>query len=212
MLTHLKDHFDNAIVVTNCRAASRQEAKINKLSLQNFRKALSCTSPLKKASYLWKHVYLTVTNFKIYTLNKRGPIVIIEDDIDDQEVLSDIFKELDYKNELIFFGDSVQALEYLTDTEVEPFLVLSDINMPKLNGMELREKIHNNEDLRLKSIPYLFFSTSAEQKHVIDAYSRSIQGFFIKPSNYDKLKKIIVKIVEYWQECESPNYIKNAQQ
>ncbi len=38
-----------------------------------------------------------------------------------------------------------------------------------------------------------------------------IQGFFIKPSNYDKLKKMIVKIVEYWQECESPNYIKNAQ-
>ena len=145
-------------------------------------------------------------------MNKHGPIVIIEDDIDDQEVLSDIFKELDYNNKLIFFADSVQALEYLTDTDIEPFLVLSDINMPKLNGMELREKIHNNEDLRLKSIPYLFFSTSAEQKHVIDAYSRSIQRFFVKPNNIDKLKNVIVKIVEYWQECESPNYIKNAQQ
>jgi len=145
-------------------------------------------------------------------MNKHGPIVIIEDDIDDQEILSDIFKELDYNNKLIFFADSEQALEYLTDTDIEPFLVLSDINMPKLNGMELREKIHNNEDLRLKSIPYLFFSTSAEQKHVIDAYSRSIQGFFVKPNNIDKLKNVIVKIVEYWQECESPNYIKNAQQ
>jgi CheY-like chemotaxis protein len=144
-------------------------------------------------------------------MNKHGPIVIIEDDLDDQHILDDIFKELNYKNELIFFGDSLKALEYLTDTDIEPFLVLSDINMPKLNGMELREKIHNNEDLRLKSIPYLFFSTSAEQRHVIDAYSRSIQGFFVKPSNYDKLKTIMVKIVEYWQECESPNYIKNAQ-
>ena len=144
-------------------------------------------------------------------MNKRGPIVIIEDDVDDQEILSDIFKELDYNNKLIFFADSVQALEYLTDTDIEPFLVLSDINMPKLNGMELREKIHNNEDLRLKSIPYLFFSTSAEQKHVIDAYSRSIQGFFVKPQSYDKLKTMLVKIVEYWQECQSPNYIKNAQ-
>jgi len=64
----------------------------------------------------------------------------------------------------------------------------------------------------MKSIPYLFFSTSAEQKHVIDAYSRSIQGFFIKPNNFDKLKSTIKKIVEYWQECESPNYIKNVQQ
>ena len=148
---------------------------------------------------------------KICTMNKRGPIIIIEDDTDDQDILADIFKELNYDNKLIFFGDSLQALQYLIDTDIEPFLVLSDINMPKLNGMELREKVHNNEDLRLKSIPYLFFSTSAEQKHVIDAYSRSIQGFFVKPNNYDKLKKVIVKIVEYWQECESPNYIKNAQ-
>ena len=144
-------------------------------------------------------------------MNKTGPIVIIEDDIDDQDILIDIFKELNYDNKPIFFTDSLLALEYLTDTDIEPFLVLSDINMPKLNGMELREKVHNNEDLRLKSIPYLFFSTSAEQRHVIDAYSRSIQGFFVKPSNYDKLKMVIVKIVEYWQECESPNYIKNAQ-
>src|SRR4030095_11891249 len=145
-------------------------------------------------------------------MNKRGPIIIIEDDIDDQDILADIFKELNYKNKLIFFGDSLQALEYLTDTEIEPFLVLSDINMPKLNGMELREKIHNNEDLRLKSIPYLFFSTSAEKKHVIDAYPSAIRVFFVKPHSYDKLKKTIVKIVEYWQECESPKYIKNVQQ
>ena len=84
-------------------------------------------------------------------MNKTGPIVIIEDDIDDQDILTEIFKELNYENELIFFSDSVLALEYLTDTAVEPFLVLSDINMPKLNGMELRDKIHNNEDLRMKS-------------------------------------------------------------
>lgn len=144
-------------------------------------------------------------------MNKTGPIIIIEDDIDDQEVLEDIFKELNYENKLIFFGDSEEALNYLIETSIEPFLVISDINMPKLSGLELREKVINNEDLRLKSIPYLFFSTSAEQKHVIDAYSRSIQGFFIKPGRYEKLKHMMMKIVEYWQECESPNYIKNAQ-
>ena len=144
-------------------------------------------------------------------MNKTGPIIIIEDDIDDQEILEDIFRELNYLNKLIFFGDSQEALDFLIQTEIEPFLVISDINMPKLSGLELREKVINNEDLRLKSIPYLFFSTSAEQKHVIDAYSRSIQGFFIKPKSYDELKQMMMKIVEYWQECESPNYIKNAQ-
>lgn len=145
-------------------------------------------------------------------MNKTGPIIIIEDDLDDQSILTDIFNELNYGNEIVFFGDSVEALQYLVNTEIEPFLVLSDINMPKLSGIELREKVHNNEDLRLKSIPYLFFSTSAEQKHVIDAYSRSIQGFFVKPRTYEKLKRVITIIVEYWQECESPNYIKGVQQ
>ncbi|TVR35837.1 MAG: response regulator [Balneolaceae bacterium] len=144
-------------------------------------------------------------------MNKTGAIVIIEDDTEDQIILNEIFEELNYDNQIIFFKDSEEALEFLQNTKIEPFLVLSDINMPKLNGMELREKIHNNEDLRRKSIPYLFFSTSAEQKHVVDAYSRSIQGFFIKSNNYEKTKNTIVKIVEYWQECESPHYIKHAQ-
>lgn len=144
-------------------------------------------------------------------MNKNGPIVIIEDDLDDQEILVEIFKEMDYGNDIVFFTDGEQALQYLTDTAIEPFLILSDINMPKLNGLELREKVHNNEDLRLKSIPYLFFTTSAEQKHVIDAYSRSIQGFFVKPDSVGRLKDTLSKIVDYWKECVSPNYIKNAQ-
>ena len=141
-------------------------------------------------------------------MNKGGPIIIIEDDLDDQEILTDIFKELDYENEIVFFMDGELALEYLVNSAIEPFIIFSDINMPKLNGVELREKVHNNEDLRLKSIPYLFFTTSAEQKHVVDAYSKSIQGFFIKPTSYENLKRTIKIIVEYWQECVSPNYIK----
>ena len=141
-------------------------------------------------------------------MNKGGPIIIIEDDIDDQELLSDVFKELDFRNEIIFFGDSQKALDFLIDTEIEPFIIFSDINMPKLTGSELREKVHNNEDLRLKSIPYLFFTTGAEQKAVIEAYSKSIQGFFIKPSTYNGLKRVIRIIIEYWQECVSPDYVK----
>lgn len=141
-------------------------------------------------------------------MNKTGPIIIIEDDLDDQETLTDVFKTLNYSNEIIFFSDGEKALDYLVNTEIEPFIIFSDINMPRLNGVELREKVHNNEDLRIKSIPYLFFTTSAEQKYVIDAYSKSIQGFFVKPSSYEALKKTIRTIVEYWQECVSPNYIK----
>ena len=141
-------------------------------------------------------------------MNKGGPIIIIEDDLDDQEIFSDVFQDLEIKNEILFFSDGEKALEYLTNTDVEPFIIFSDINMPKLSGMDLREQIHENEDLRIKSIPYLFFTTSAEQKHVIDAYSKSIQGFFVKPTSYREIKETIKIIVDYWVKCVSPNYVK----
>ncbi|MCC9064956.1 response regulator [Flavobacterium piscisymbiosum] len=141
-------------------------------------------------------------------MNKRGPIVIIEDDIDDQEFLGQAFDKLQYPNEIIFFADGEQALQYLTETSIEPFIIFSDINMPKLNGIELRSKVHENEDLRMKSIPFLFFSTAAEQQHVVEAYSKSVRGFFIKPFDFNQMVVMIKNIVEYWQSCVSPNYVK----
>ena len=141
-------------------------------------------------------------------MNKKGPIIIIEDDEDDQLLLTQVFKQITAINELIFFEDPEEALTYLTSSDVEPFIVLSDINMPKLSGLELREKVHANESLRLKCIPYLFFTTSAEQQHVIDAYSKSVQGFFVKPASLDKLEQMMRKIIDYWQECTSPDYVR----
>lgn len=141
-------------------------------------------------------------------MNKSGPIIIIEDDLDDQQFLAEVFEQLQYPNDIIFFGDGEQALNYLTATTIEPFIIFSDINMPKLNGIDLRAKVHENEDLRMKSIPYLFFSTTAEQRHVIDAYSKSVQGFFVKPSDFSEMKAMVKNIVEYWHNCVSPNYIK----
>lgn len=141
-------------------------------------------------------------------MNKNGPLIIIEDDIDDQEIFGEIFKELDYKNEVIFFNDGQQALAYMRESPIEPFIVFSDINMPKLSGMELRNQVHENEDIRLKTIPYLFFTTAAAQEDVINAYSKSIQGFFVKPSSYNELRDTLKVIVEYWKKCVSPNYVK----
>jgi len=141
-------------------------------------------------------------------MNKNGSIIIIEDDLDDQALLAEVFNELKYKNEVLYFNDGVLAYDHLVNNHIEPFIVISDINLPKLNGMELREKIHNNEDLRLKCTPYLFFTTSSEQQHVIDAYSKSVQGFFVKPNSFDELKRSMKLIIDYWKECVSPNYVK----
>ena len=138
-------------------------------------------------------------------MNKNGPIIVIEDDIDDQDILTEIFKKLNYANKIIFFTDGNAALELLNKSDVQPFLILSDINMPRINGFELRSKIFTNEQLQTKCIPYLFFTTGANKKAVIDAYAMSVQGFFVKPPSIEALEQTIKKIVEYWKECIAPS-------
>ena len=139
-------------------------------------------------------------------MNKTGPIIVIEDDIDDKELLEEIFVKLGYINKIIFFADGNEALEFLNKTEEPPFLILSDINMPKINGFELRNKVFTNEQLHIKCIPYLFFTTGATKQSVIDAYAMTVQGFFVKPNSVQDLENTIKTIVEYWQKCIAPSH------
>lgn len=144
-------------------------------------------------------------NQKEIIISKNGPIIIIEDDVDDQEFLTEIFRKLNYQNQIMFFYDGQEALDHISISEDLPFLILSDINLPKLNGFELREKLKTDSKLSNKCIPYLFFSTAANQKSVIDAYSKSVQGFFIKNNSMVELEKTIKAIMEYWRRCAAPN-------
>jgi len=138
-------------------------------------------------------------------MNKTGPIIIIEDDMDDQRLLEMIFQKLQYVNEIVYFADGIEALAYLNKTDVQPFLILSDVNMPRINGFELRNRVFTNEQLQTKCIPYLFFTTSADKTSVVKAYAMSVQGFFVKPDSLQALENSIRKIVEYWQECIAPS-------
>lgn len=142
-------------------------------------------------------------------ISKNGPIIIIEDDVDDQEFLTEVFQKLNYGNKIVFFFDGQEALDYINKTDDPPFLILSDINMPKLDGFALRAKLRTDEKLSNKCIPYLFFSTAANQKTVIDAYSQSVQGFFVKQNSLVELEKTIRAIMEYWRRCAAPNDFKN---
>lgn len=137
-------------------------------------------------------------------MRKSGPIIIIDDDLEDQQILGEIFKNLNVSNKIIFFTDGNDALEYLTHTEDQPLLILSDINMPRIDGFEVRSQIWRNENLKLKFIPYLFFTTSVDKKAVQDAYNMSVQGFFVKPTTMVDMQNSLKKILDYWQECYSP--------
>jgi CheY-like chemotaxis protein len=138
-------------------------------------------------------------------MNNKGPIIIIEDDADDQDLLKLVFEKLGYPNKIKFFSDGEEALDYLNRTDIIPFLILSDINMPRLDGFALRNKVKMDAKLQVKCIPYLFFSTASSQRAVIDAYSVSVQGFFIKQNTLEELTKTISVIMEYWLRCAAPN-------
>jgi CheY-like chemotaxis protein len=142
---------------------------------------------------------------KQFLFDKDGPIIIIEDDSDDQFLLGEVFQKLNYQNKIIFFSDGEKALDYLNTMSDAPFIILSDINLPKLDGIALRKKLKNDAKLSNKCIPYLFFSTAVNQKTVIDAYSQSVQGFFVKQSSMIELEKTISAIMEYWRRCAAPN-------
>lgn len=133
-------------------------------------------------------------------MKKHRDILVIEDDEDDRDILQEIFRDLGYKNKIIFFADSTEALEYLRRPEIEPFIVISDINMPKLGGFELRNIILNEELFMDKDIPYIFISNAQDEYSIREANKLGIQGYIHKGTDYNKYKEKIRGLIDYWKE------------
>ncbi|MBF6607902.1 MAG: response regulator [Flavobacterium sp.] len=138
-------------------------------------------------------------------MNHDGPIIIIEDDEDDQEILKEIFDKIDNPNKVLFFSDAIKALDFLTSNEgTPPFLIISDMNLPQVGGLELRSILRKHENIGLRCVPYLFFTTSAGYRDLVAAYSDSVQGFFIKPSSMSELERLLQRILHYWKDNKPP--------
>lgn len=137
-------------------------------------------------------------------MNRRGEIIVIDDDIDDREIMGELLSSLGYSDNVVLISDSEQALEYLKNMTDKPFMVISDINMPKMNGYQLRDKVLEDAELAEKCIPYLFFTTSGSPETVSSAYKKSVHGFFQKINDYKTFKEALKKIIEYWQIADTP--------
>jgi CheY-like chemotaxis protein len=137
---------------------------------------------------------------------KSGPVIILEDDIDDQELLESIFRELNVKNKLIWFTIPGEAFNYLKTTSDQPFIIFCDVNLPMETGINFKKRIDDDPHLRKKSIPFVFYSTSVDQKTVNEAYTKmTVQGFFQKGNSFEEIKKTIRLIIDYWMLCKHPN-------
>jgi len=134
-----------------------------------------------------------------------GPIILIDDDEDDHEVFKAVCESLGVCDNLIHFDNGFDVLKFLKSSDETPFAILCDINMPRMNGMELRQIINDDPYLKRKSVPFIFFSTSASAEQVRKAYELTVQGFFIKGSSFKETEAKFRRILEYWIDSKHPN-------
>jgi CheY-like chemotaxis protein len=137
-------------------------------------------------------------------MRTTGEIIIIEDDKDDIVLLQDIFESLGCANKITFIEDPMDAVPYLSNPEVKPFIIISDINMPKMSGFELREEILKNDEISVKCVPYIFLSTSKSPENVLRAYGCHAQGYFKKENDFTLFRTVIQNILEYWRTSLTP--------
>ncbi len=139
---------------------------------------------------------------------KSHPIILVEDDADDIAILKEVLAELHLPYEIIWFKNCIEAWQYLATTSDSPFVILCDINLPLQNGIEFKRQIDENPVLRRKSIPFIFYSTSASQKLVTEAYTQlTVQGFFKKEYDFEAIKNQMRIIMAYWAICKHPNTV-----
>ena len=133
-----------------------------------------------------------------------SPIYIVDDDKDDQDIVKDAVRELGLTNELKFFMTAEEILKELKSKKEVPFIIISDINLPRMDGFELRKKILREADITDKSIPFIFWSTTTSEAQIKKAYDLSAHGFFLKGRTYKELKDGLEEIVRYWSKSLAP--------
>jgi CheY-like chemotaxis protein len=137
-------------------------------------------------------------------MNTTAPIYIVDDDADEEDLIKEAFEELRISHPLRFFRTPDDLLQVLKKKGEVPFIIISDVNLPRMDGFQLREKVLKESSIKDKSIPYIFWSTSASEAQIKKAYDLSVHGFFLKGRTYKELKKIIQEMIAYWTDSLAP--------
>ena len=114
-------------------------------------------------------------------MSKTGPIIIVDDDEEDQEMAREIIRDLGYSNKVVTFSSCEEAYNYLVaNISTSFFIIICDINLPRMNGIELKRKVDSNDALRKSAIPFVYYSTSGN-KHIIEkAYQIWCRDFSLR--------------------------------
>ncbi len=123
-------------------------------------------------------------------------IVLADDDPDEQLLVQEAFGENCSCVKLHFVNDGLELLDYLKEVVILPGLILLDINMPKVGGLEALKYIKTNP--KLINIPVIIFTTSNNKELILNSYCVGANSFINKPDSFDKLVDIIDTVSKYW--------------
>ncbi len=132
------------------------------------------------------------------------PILLVEDDTVDAMTVRRAFRDLNMTNLLAHAVNGEEALALLQKgTGDKPCLILLDLNMPKMNGIEFLEII--KADAGLKRIPVVVLTTSSEERDIVESFRLSVAGYIIKPVDYLNFVEVVRTINLYWTLSEMPD-------
>ena len=128
---------------------------------------------------------------------KKGlKVMLIEDDMIEVMKLNRTISKLKLEHKIIEANNGEEALNLLSHKDNLPNLILLDLNMPKINGIEFLSTLKNDENL--KHIPTVILTTSSNQKDLDECFKIGVSGYVLKPLKYEVYVKKIETILSYW--------------
>ena len=135
--------------------------------------------------------------------SQMATIVLVEDNPDDEELTRIAFEESNLANQLVVVRDGVEALDYLLDPQHPlPQMVLLDLKLPKLNGLEVLRRLRADE--RTKFLPIVILTSSDEERDLLDSYGLGANSYVRKPVDFAQFVDSVRQLGLYWLVLNRP--------
>jgi len=138
-------------------------------------------------------------------MRNSKPILLVEDDSVDAMTVKRALKDLKVTNPLVHSANGEEAIDYLrNDANEKPCVILLDLNMPKMNGIEFLKVAKTDE--MLKRIPAVVLTTSKDDRDKVESFELNVAGYIVKPVDYKKFVEAIRIVDLYWTLSELPSH------